>query len=278
VAVAAVVAVVAVVAATFAGSLFVTARAAAAGEPASTVEARALQTIDARQMILATQVDMARRTARWRARELYRVLRAVPAAAGNGGALSDAVRARAVAVGARALGRELAETRVLAVELAQARAERETIQAAGAVNGETPSRAPAPPPPFVMPLLGPGRLVSRFGAARDPATGLSLIQAGVRIDAPIGASVGAAAAGTVQRVAPTPAGGLAVLIDHGGGWTSVLTGLAAVEAEPGQRIGAARRLGRVAPAPPGAAGGITLELWRGRVAVDPARYIHLPPR
>ena len=60
-----------------------------------------------------------------------------------------------------------------------------------------------------------------------------------------------------------------VIIEHGGGWTSLITGLARVQVEVGDAL--------VAGAPIGRAGGerpaITLELRHGQQPVNPLRFL-----
>jgi septal ring factor EnvC (AmiA/AmiB activator) len=101
----------------------------------------------------------------------------------------------------------------------------------------------------------------------------------VRLRGRPGQPVGAVAAGVVRRIEPSPAGGLALVVDHGGGWASLLAGLPPASLPPalapGARVARGDRVGQLAPAGGGAAE-IVLELWRGRTPVDPVR--HLPGR
>jgi murein DD-endopeptidase MepM/ murein hydrolase activator NlpD len=255
-----------------------------ASPSASGSRAGAAETLAAREAILGDQAAMARITARWRARELYRVLRS-----GDRVALSDADRARVMAAGARALAREQHEERLLLAERDQARAEQARLRspdAGGWPAVEIAGRLAAPQTPagtrraprFVAPVRG--ALRSRFGSARDPATGAWFSRAGVRIQARAGEPVRAAAAGVVRRVVAASALGPALVIDHGGGWMSVLANLELIAAPnpdgdgartlaPGARVAAGQVVGRVGDAP----GGVICELWRGQTPVDPAAHI-----
>jgi murein DD-endopeptidase MepM/ murein hydrolase activator NlpD len=236
---------------------------------------RGLQMMEARERIMTSQAGMAAGVARWRARELYRFLRAAPAA--DTDERPPIERARAIRVGLGALGRELGEARLLAGELALARAERAGLPLAEApapalVSPPGTAALPTPRPPaplFAPPLAG---AAVGFGPGRDAATGVWLFRSGVRIDGRAGDAVRAVADGVVDRVAPSPGGGLALVIDHGGGWTSILARLDEVAVAPGQRVTRGQRVGRVAGVA-GAAAGITFDLWRGRSPVDPAQYM-----
>ena len=236
--------------------------------PAPPAMTRALETLATRETILTNQAGMARVTARWRARELYRFLRASGDDDGDDGAgavaLSAADRARALTTGARALARELQEARLITTELGHARTEREALTSGAGAS--VPPREVGPTPRFRSPVAGP--LVSRFGAARDPATGAWFFRAGVRLCPRPGEAVRAVAPGRVARIGSPPAQGLAILLDHGGGWTSLVTGLGAVAVAAGDRVAAGQVLGRAGPSD-----GIVLELWRARTPVDPAAYL-----
>lgn len=123
--------------------------------------------------------------------------------------------------------------------------------------------AGAPPAGYRLPAAG--RIVSGFG---------STLPSGLRSD-----GIGLAPRALAQVV--TPAGGRVafagtyrgygriVIVDHGRGWTSLVTGLARIDARVGDRL--------VAGAPLGIAGAgrpvLTLELRRGTMPVNPLEFI-----
>jgi murein DD-endopeptidase MepM/ murein hydrolase activator NlpD len=255
------------------GAAPVATRARADGPaPVPTAATRALETLSTRETILTNQAGMARVTARWRARELYRFLRASRdgesqegvGAGAPSAALSAADRARVLTTGARALARELQEARLITAELGHARAEREALTSSAGASVQP--REVGPAPPFRPPVAGP--LVSRFGAARDPATGAWFFHAGVRLRARPGDAVRAVAPGRVARMVAASAQGPAILVDHGRGWTSLVTGVTAVAVAAGDRVAAGQVVGRAGPSD-----GIVLEIWRARTPVDPAAYL-----
>ncbi len=236
-------------------ALVVVAPARAADVASSEHAARDVASLKARQAsVLGAQADAARAGARWRARALYRVVVARDA-------LPPDLRARAIDAGARALARDLAEARALRAERDQLGGE--VVALESAANDD---EAIGAPPAFVMPV--PGAVLVRFGVAPDRLTGVLLGHAGVRLASASRAAVRAPAAGVVARIA-VELGGTTVVLDHGGGWTTIVGGLAAADVAQGDHLVAGQRLGA-------AAGPIGLEIWRGRHAVDPTLLIAAP--
>jgi murein DD-endopeptidase MepM/ murein hydrolase activator NlpD len=225
-------------------------RAAEAPGAGSRTE-RDVAMLGAREATLAEQAAGARASARWRARALYRLVLAARA-------LPVVTRARAINAAVRALERELGEARTLAAERELVRAERAATTADGAPEVGAP-------PALGLPVAGP--VLARFGPAVDRETGLLLTRAGVRLGASALQAVRAPGAGFVVRVAAEPEG-LTVVLDHGGGWTSLVGGLSRVTVSVGDSLVGGQRLGAPASAA-GAVGFVTFEVWRGRRPVDP---------
>lgn len=133
----------------------------------------------------------------------------------------------------------------------------------------TPTAAPAPaaaaPPPADFQLPVQGRTLIGFGAKRDSglaSTGLTL--------APVaGAQVVAPARGRVAFAGPYRGFGRIVIIEHAGGWTSLVTGLDRIAVSVGDNV--------IGGSPLGVAGGratpVTIELRRAGVPVNPLQYL-----
>lgn len=98
---------------------------------------------------------------------------------------------------------------------------------------------PAPAAPrYQLPVAG--RLLTGVGELSDAgvhARGLTLA-----VDP--GAAVRAPAAGRIAFAGPFRSYGAVLIIDHGGGWTSVVTGLAALSVGAGQTVTAGAEIGR----------------------------------
>lgn len=131
-----------------------------------------------------------------------------------------------------------------------------------AASGQTPGmkRAPAG---YQLPVAG--RTVTGFGA---PARGGVLSQ-GISLAPRAGAQVVAPAAGRVAFAGPYRGYGRIVIIEHDGGWTTLVTGMARVDVTVGQQLVRGAPLGVAAPVSPL----VTLELRRDGVPVNPVEFL-----
>ncbi|RIV90115.1 metalloendopeptidase, partial [Aurantiacibacter xanthus] len=114
------------------------------------------------------------------------------------------------------------------------------------------------PSPYILPVTG--RLVTGFGASAGgrASTGLTL--------APIaGAQVVAPGAGRIAFAGAYRGYGQIVIVEHAGGWTSLVTGLARADAKVGDQVAAGAPLGVAGPGRPT----ITLELRKAGEPVNP---------
>jgi septal ring factor EnvC (AmiA/AmiB activator) len=128
---------------------------------------------------------------------------------------------------------------------------------------ERPPVEPAGLPSYMLPVSG--RLVTGFGDASQSqprSSGLSLATRP-------GAQAVAPAPGRVAFAGPYRGYGRIVIIEHGGGWTSLVTGLAQLDTRVGEQL--------VAGSPLGVAGAgrpiVTIELRRDGEPVNPLQYI-----
>lgn len=157
--------------------------------------------------------------------------------------------------------------------IAMGEAARDIVDRMGAIGGEQATRAslarlpgpprsdPAdgPPPAYRLPVAG--RLVTGLGEISPSgvrARGLSFA-----VDA--GAPVVAPAAGRIVFARPFRGFGTIVIIDHGSGWSTLVTGLAASAVTPRQTVAAGAAIGRAGT---GDAAQITVELRRRGRSVD----------
>jgi len=122
--------------------------------------------------------------------------------------------------------------------------------------------ASAPPAPYLLPVTG--RTVVGFGARQG-----SSVSSGVTLGPRAGALVVAPAAGRVAFAGPYRGYGRIVIIEHAGGWTSLVTGLARTDVAVGAALVAGAPLGIAAQADPQ----VTLELRSGGEPVNPLRFV-----
>jgi septal ring factor EnvC (AmiA/AmiB activator) len=120
-----------------------------------------------------------------------------------------------------------------------------------------------PPRDFQLPV--DGRTLVGFGAKRD--SGLS--STGLVLAPVAGAQVVAPARGRVAFAGPYRGFGRIVIIEHDGGWTSLVTGLARVDAAVGDTV--------IGGSPIGVAGGreepVTIELRRDGEPANPLQFL-----
>jgi septal ring factor EnvC (AmiA/AmiB activator) len=129
----------------------------------------------------------------------------------------------------------------------------------------SPTKATQSPPPRDLQLPVAGRTLAGFGAVRDSGqrnSGLVL--------APVaGAQVVAPASGRVVFAGAYRGFGKIVIVEHAGGWTSLVTGLARVDVSVGQSL--------IGGSPIGVAGKrdepITIELRRDGQPVNPLQFM-----
>jgi septal ring factor EnvC (AmiA/AmiB activator) len=86
-----------------------------------------------------------------------------------------------------------------------------------------------------------GDIVGRFG---DEAAGIMV--GGIRLQAAEGAQVVSPFAGHVAYAGAFPGRGLVLIVDHGGGYHSVLTGLARIDTAVGRQLLAGEPVGILA--------------------------------
>ena len=134
---------------------------------------------------------------------------------------------------------------------------------ASQVVDNTPIAAPTGTPAFQLPVTG--RTLAGFGETRsagDRTRGLSLAPAG-------GAQIVAPAAGRVAFAGPFRGFDRIVIIEHPGGFTSLVTGLARTDVAVGQDLVAGAPLGIAGPTRPV----VGFELRRGGTPVNPLEFL-----
>lgn len=128
---------------------------------------------------------------------------------------------------------------------------------------ETPSRAENPLAEYRLPVIGP--IVTGFGAV----TPAGVRSAGLAFAPRSSAQIIAPGAGRIAFAGPYRGYGRIVIIEHEGGWASLVTGLARVDVRVGQTV--------LSGSPIGITGvdrqQVTLELRRNGQTVNPLEYL-----
>jgi septal ring factor EnvC (AmiA/AmiB activator) len=187
----------------------------------------------------------------------------------TGTADREAERALALAEQARDLGGlvdDLGRAGALREELARLpgpimRPPRPEISQVAAV--EAAPEEPAGLPSYILPVSG--KLVTGFG---DTA-GEQLRSRGLTLVTRPGAQAVAPAPGRVAFAGAYRGYGQIVIIEHGGGWTTLVTGLAQLDAQVGEQLVEGSPLGITGAGAPT----VTVELRRNGEPVNPLQYL-----
>lgn len=139
--------------------------------------------------------------------------------------------------------------------LAKARSEAEALEAAKKAEKETAEVAAAAKPAeekpavtlenlsFAWPLKKGKNVVTFFGVQKDPKYSVSYFNSGIDIAGAPGDEVSAAAAGQVRYKGEMKSVGKLLIIDHGGGITTLYSHLGAITVGMGQKVAPGEPIG-----------------------------------
>jgi murein hydrolase activator len=215
---------------------------------------RALRAVEAGQQQLAAERARLVKLAASRRLESQRLTR---------GAINE--QDRAIALGEKA--RDIVELMADVTAAAEVRTALETLP--GPILRPT-RPGEARPQPSRSDTTQAARFSYRLPVAGTVVTGLGEVSdngvraRGLTIAARDGALVVAPAAGRIAFAGPFRGFGQIVIIDHGGGWTTLITSLAALDARVGENVLQGGPLGRAGSDRPT----VTIELRRGNRPVD----------
>jgi septal ring factor EnvC (AmiA/AmiB activator) len=244
-------------------------RARTAGLRAELDKGRALEADAARALASLKESETALRQRRTELAALENRQR-IASRNARGAALREAERALALAEEARDLDglvAKLDDVAALRRELAALPGPvlRPADLAAALPSAPAPAPSASAPPPRDLQLPVDGRTLRGFGARRDSG----LASTGLELAPVAGAQVVAPARGRVAFAGPYRGFGRIVIIEHEGGWTSLVTGLARVDVAVGDAV--------IGGSPMGVAGGretpVTFELRRDGKPINPLQFL-----
>jgi septal ring factor EnvC (AmiA/AmiB activator) len=125
-------------------------------------------------------------------------------------------------------------------------------------DAAAPPAAPELPANYRLPAAGP--LLTGLGEVFESG----VRAAGLTIDAPARSAVFAPAAGQIAYAATFRGYGRIAIVDHGGGWLSLITGLVALNVAQGATVAVGDTIGFARGGPRG----LTVELRHGGIPVD----------
>lgn len=213
------------------------------------LEAARAELLASREAVRARRVELAGFEARQRARSSTL----------TGLALAESDRALAFDEEAHALARRIGDRAYQARLIAELEALPGPLPRPG-----PPAERTAAAIPYRLPIEG--RLVTGVGEISDGG----VHSRGLTFETAAGAPVVAPANGRIAYAAPFRGYGQVIILDHGRGWSSVITNLDAVDVTAGVNVRRGERLGRAAP---GRASRVTVELRREGRSVPIAQLL-----
>ena len=154
------------------------------------------------------------------------------------------------------------------------------------IAAEAASRGVAPPPPrvaggmsalpgghFAWPVPGAGRISSGFGSRPNPINGRNEVHRGIDIPAPTGTNIIAAAGGTVISSGWMGGFGNTVIIDHGGGYSTLYAHASVNLVTAGQNVSRGQSIARVGSTGFSTGPHLHFEVRRNGTAVNPVPYL-----
>jgi murein DD-endopeptidase MepM/ murein hydrolase activator NlpD len=119
----------------------------------------------------------------------------------------------------------------------------------------------------------PGRITSAFGPRLHPILGYTRMHTGVDMTAPYGQEIKAGAAGKVLLANAYGGYGLTVIIDHGGGMTTLYAHQSKVLVGAGSQVAAGEVIGHIGSSGLATGPHLHFEVRIGGSPVDPAEYL-----
>ncbi len=125
---------------------------------------------------------------------------------------------------------------------------------------------------FTWPCPGYYNITSEFGMRFHPTLKVNKLHTGMDIGAPRGAKVVAANAGTVIRATTNASYGNYVMIDHGGGYTTLYAHMSVLSVSKGDKVTKGQQVGKVGSTGYSTGNHLHFEVLVGGEWVNPMNY------
>ena len=123
-----------------------------------------------------------------------------------------------------------------------------------------------------LPARGPSDISSHFGSRTNPITGRTENHSGIDIPAPAGSRINAAADGIVRFSGWSGAWGQMIIIDHGGGYSTLYAHNSRNRVSQGQQVTRGQHIADVGTTGQSTGNHLHFEVRRNNVAVNPMNY------
>ncbi len=149
------------------------------------------------------------------------------------------------------------------------------VVGAGAPGGVPGLPGVADPAPSTAAWVLPvdGRVTSEYGMRTHPVTGVYKLHTGTDFAAPEGTPIRAASGGVVRSAGWQNGNGNTVVVDHGGGVSTLYAHASALLVKPGQRIEAGESIAKVGSTGYSTGPHLHLEVRRDDKPVDPGPWL-----
>ena len=144
------------------------------------------------------------------------------------------------------------------------------LQAEQAAKNGTSTKAPGA---YVWPCPSSRTITSNYGYRVHPVTGAKKLHSGMDIGASYGAAVVAAASGTVIMSKYYGGYGNCIIIDHGGGVSTLYGHMSSLVAKTGQTVSAGETIGKVGSTGVSTGNHLHFEVRINGSTVNPANYV-----
>ena len=126
---------------------------------------------------------------------------------------------------------------------------------------------------FANPFSGSYKITSPFGYRTAPTAGATTDHKGVDYSVPVGTDILSTAPGVVSEAAYSASRGNYVIVNHGGGLSSVYEHLDSIAAKIGQTVAQGERIGSSGNTGITTGPNLHFEIRENGVAVDPLKYL-----
>ena len=144
------------------------------------------------------------------------------------------------------------------------------LQAEQAAKNGTNTKAPGA---YLWPCPSSHTITSNYGYRVHPVTGAKKLHSGMDIGASYGAAVVAAASGTVIMSKYYGGYGNCIIIDHGGGVSTLYGHMSSLVAKTGQKVSAGETIGKVGSTGVSTGNHLHFEVRINGSTVNPANYV-----